>query len=338
MTRRAVLWTGLAAVVVVVVVVAVAASVVWFSSGAATDEPQGGGAAEHSIPVLSAVVGGSGPGSLLSAETMPGLADVLNGRMHAARVVYRSTSGDGQRTVVSGSVFVPSGDPPEGGWPVISYGHGTTGVDKSCAPSSSDSLLGYAEVVSGLVWRGYAVALTDYQGIGEPGVQPYSDSRTAGLNMIDAVRALRATFKYVSNRWGAFGGSQGGGAAWAADEQARSYAPELNLVGAVAVSPLADVTGLVDKAQRGTLTTEQEVVLSTIVKSLSLLHSDIKRDDFRRNSGVPVADVDVPCSAPKEDPSTDAANPIGPLDVVPKTPLAAERLRYYLAQWALRLS
>ena len=35
-------------------------------------------------------------------------------------------------------------------------------------------------------------------------------ARTAGLNMIDAVRALRFTFKNVSNRWMALGHSQGG--------------------------------------------------------------------------------------------------------------------------------
>ena len=198
------LWAGVAAATVVAVVVAV----VWFSSGSFVNEPERGSAG-GSVPVAAADLSGSGPGSLVRAMTMPWLHDVLERRMLAARVVYRSTSGDGQPTVVSGSVFIPSGDPPAGGWPVIAYGHGTTGVDKSCAPSSSDSLLGYAQAVGGLVRRGYAVALPDYQGIGTPGVHPYTDSRTAGLNMIDAVRALRATFRSVSNRWGAFGGIAG---------------------------------------------------------------------------------------------------------------------------------
>jgi alpha-beta hydrolase superfamily lysophospholipase len=272
---------------------------------------------------------------LLSAKTMPGLSTDLANQVHAARVVYRSTSGDGQPTVVSGSVFVPSGEPPNGGWPVVSFGHGTTGIDRSCAPSSSDSLLGYAEAVGALVLRGYAVALADYQGLGAPGVHPYTDSRTAGLNMIDAVRALRATFRYVSDRWGAFGGSQGGGAAWAADEQAGTYAPELKLVGAVAVSPIANVTGLVDKAQRGGLTTEQKVVLSGIVKSLSLLHSDINRDDYRRGTGARNPDVDLPCSAANVGSPAGTASTLAPDDIAPRTPVAAERLRRYLAQWAL---
>jgi alpha-beta hydrolase superfamily lysophospholipase len=333
MTRRAVLWGGIAAATVVAAVVAV----VWFSSGASVDEPERGSAG-GSVPILSANFGGSGPGSLVRAMTMPGLHDVLERRMLAARVVYRSTSGDGQPTVVSGSVFIPAGDPPDGGWPVIAYGHGTTGIDKSCAPSSSDSLLGYAEAVGVLVRRGYAVALADYQGIGTPGVHPYTDSRTAGLNMIDAVRALRATFRYVSNRWGAFGGSQGGGAAWAADEQARTYAPELKLVGAVTVSPTADLTGLADRAERGTLTTEQEILLSGIVKSLTQLHPDVKRDDYRRDEGARDSDVDSPCTAPVAPaaaPTTTSPTKIASDDIAPRSLAAADRLRKYLSEWAL---
>lgn len=237
--------------------------------------------------------------------------------------------------MVSGSVFIPSGNPPEGGWPVISYGHGTTGADPTCAPSSSDSLLDYAQAVGALIRKGYAVALTDYQGIGAAGVHPYTDSRTAGLNMIDAVRALRATFRDVSNRWGAFGGSQGGGAAWAADEQARTYAPELDLVGAVAISPIADMTGLVDTAQRGTLTTEQKILVSAIVKSLSRLHPDFDPNDYRRGTAGRRTDADTPCAGPKAGTSADAASAVESEDVSIRTPEAADRLRNYLAQWAL---
>jgi hypothetical protein len=330
MMRRAVLWVGIAVATGVAVMVAV----VWFSSGASVGERVGGSAREP-VPVVGADLSGSGPGSLVSAMTMRGLHDVLVRRMLAARVVYRSTSGDGQLTIVSGSVFIPSGDPPDGGWPVIAYGHGTTGIDEPCAPSLSDSLLGSAQVVAALIAKGYAVAFADYQGLGAPGVHPYTDSRTAGLNMIDAVRALRATFKDVSNRWGAYGVSQGGGAAWAADEQARTYAPELKLVAVVAVSPLADLTGLVDKAQQGTLTTDQKLVVIATAESIARLHPDVNRDDYRRGAAARNWDVLSACSGPKVRSRTDAANMMGPDDVAPSTPVAADRLRHYLAQWAL---
>ena len=61
----------------------------------------------------------------------------------ATRVVYASTSGDGSsRTEVSGVIFTPKGAPPEGGWPIVSVGHGTTGVTDECAPSLYPNLLG----------------------------------------------------------------------------------------------------------------------------------------------------------------------------------------------------
>ncbi|HEX2285029.1 MAG TPA: lipase family protein [Mycobacterium sp.] len=335
MTRRSAQWTALVAAAAIVLVVAVVAFPFAKSVGlrvldslrAPTGDP---------IPVETADLSGTGPGSLVSAMTMPRFMQNVHARhMKAARVEYRSTSSDGQETIVSGSVFVPRGDPPVGGWPVVALGHGTTGLDEPCAPSLSDSLLGYAEAVGILARKGYAVALADYQGIGAPGVHPYTDSRTAGLNMIDSVRALRATFSDVSNRWGAFGGSQGGGATWAADEQARTYAPELNLVGAVAVSPVTDITRLVDKAQYGTLTKEQTFGMVGITESLARLHPDINRDDYRSGAAARYWDSLAACSGPEMDDRAEAADAVRATDVVPSTPAAADRLRHYLAQWAL---
>jgi alpha-beta hydrolase superfamily lysophospholipase len=292
--------------------------------------------ADGAVSVTGADLSGWGPGSLVSATTMPAYQRHLWSQgIKAARVVYRSTSGDGQSTEVSGSVFTPTGDPPAGGWPVISYGHGSTGIDEPCAPSLSESLLGYADVVATLIKNGYAVALADFQGLGAPGVHPYLDARVAGVNMIDAVRALRATFPGVSNRWAAYGGSQGGGAAWAADEQARTYAPELELVGAVAISPAADVSGLADKAVQGTVTDEQELAVLTIVEVLARLHPDINRNDYRRGAVAQYWDILWSCSGSNVVHRNDAAKTVEPQDVAPNSPEAADRLRNYLRQWAL---
>ena len=326
MTRRTVLWTGITAATVVAVVVAVVSFSSW-----------GGHSLPQPVAVAGADLSGSGPGSLVSATTMPRFSqDVGAYGIRAARVVYRSTSGAAQPTVVSGSVYIPEGvDPPDGGWPVVSYGHGTTGLDEPCAPSLSDSLLGYADEVYSFVRRGYAVAFTDYQGLGAPGVHPYTDARTAALNMIDAVRALRATFKNVSSRWAAYGGSQGGGAVWAADEQARSYAPELNFVGAVAISPAADLVGLVQEAQQGTVSKDHQLALIGVIESLARLHPDINRDDYRRGAVAQYWDILVSCSGPNMPYIANAQKRIGPHDVTVTSPEAADRLRHYLSQWAL---
>ena len=72
-------------------------------------------------PIGSADLSGSGPGTLLSATTMPGVTSTFNGQgIRAARVVYHSTSGDtSAQTVVSGTVLTPLGQAPKGGWPVV---------------------------------------------------------------------------------------------------------------------------------------------------------------------------------------------------------------------------
>ena len=296
--------------------------------------PSSGGPPVH---VASADLKDGGPGSLLAATTMPGVTRTFLGRdFEAARVVYKSTSGDsGAPTVVSGSVFVPKGKAPQGGWPVVALGHGTTGIDNGCAPSLSPDLSSYIGTVAVLTKRGYAVAFPDYQGLGTKGVHPYADSKTAGLNMIDAVRALYRTYPNISNRWAATGGSQGGGAAWAADEQAAGYAPELTLLGAAATSPPTDLTGLVDKAQEGTLTTEQGAVMEAIIESLARLHPDLNRDDYRHGTAKEYWEVMSNCSADTAYQRAEAIKRLGPHDFTPDTDDAAIRLRDLLQKWAL---
>jgi alpha-beta hydrolase superfamily lysophospholipase len=294
-------------------------------------------ASSESSQISTAQIGGSEPGSLVSATRMDQLdKDPESELWNSARVLYRSTEGDtGQSTVVSGSVYVPKAPAPAGGWPVMAFGHGTTGIDEPCAPSLSPSLLNMKVWVVSLIKKGYAVAFTDYQGLGAPGVHPYTDNKTEGYNVIDSVRALRHTFPDISNRWAAFGGSQGGGAVWAAAELAGTYAPELDLVGVVAMSPAADVSGIVDKATAKTLTTDQAPAWFPLVEVMGRLHPDFNRDDYRSGAAAKYWDILTSCSGPKSLDRNAAAAELKDTDFVPRTPQAADRLRDLLKQWAL---
>lgn len=290
------------------------------------------------VAVTSADFSGAGRGSLVSATTMPAVTQTWDGRnLRAVRVIYRSTSGDtGLPTVVSGSVFTPLGGPPPGGWPVVAIGHGTVGIDGPCGPSLSPWLQGALSFVSPLIARGYAVSVADFEGLGVKGTHPYLDARTAGLNMIDSVRALRNTFPgAVSTTWAAFGHSQGGAAAWAADEQAADYAPELQLIGAVAAAPAADVTKFVDSASAGTLTNEQRLSMPLIVESLARRHPDFDRDDYRRGVAAQNWAVLTACQGSELLQRSAVAGKLTGSDYVPRSPEAAESLRKYLQQWAL---
>ena len=332
---------GLAALVVAIVAglvtVAVSASPLLLVVGAKVYDQFFTALDGPPAPIGTADTTGAGPGSLISATTMPGLASTVEAQhLHAARVIYRSTSGDdGSPTVVSGSVFTPRGNPPPGGWPVVAFGHGTVGIEPQCGPSLSDSLDGQVNVVVVLTNLGYAVAVPDYQGLGSKGVHPYLDARTGGLNLIDAVRALRHTFTNVTDRWAAFGDSQGGAVAWAANEQAKGYAPELGLVGSVALSPSADLVGLVQKAEQGTLTPDQRPAMQLLVESLARIHPQINRDDFRRGAAKQYWNALSVCVGDPSPQRAEGTKRLSGGDFAPATPAAADELTSVLQGWAL---
>ncbi len=112
---------------------------------------------------------------------------------------------------------------------------------------------GAADAIRALLSLGYILVVPDYQGLGtDTGYHPYLDATTEGYNMIDAARATRKLLPNASDKWVAFGVSQGGQASWAANELNATYSsPDLNLVGSVSVSPAADIAGLADLAWPG---------------------------------------------------------------------------------------
>src|SRR4249919_1085459 len=69
----------------------------------------------------------NGHGTLIWARKAGGLVPLANAAS-TKLVLYTSLAPGGKRTAVTGSVSVPKGKPPKGGWPVITYAHGTTGT------------------------------------------------------------------------------------------------------------------------------------------------------------------------------------------------------------------
>lgn len=277
---------------------------------------------------------GSGPGTLESATSLPTVdRRLLRVTSIAAGMTYNSTSGiDGSPQVVSGSVFVPSGTPPEGGWPVIVFGHGTTGVLPDCAPSLSPDLLGASEAIKALLGLGYVLVVPDYQGLGTTdSFHPYLDATTAGYNMIDAASAARKLVPEASDKWVAFGVSQGGQASWAANELIAGYgAGDTRLIGSVSVSPAADITGLADMAAAGTLSPSQRIAMVLILTSLKNEHPDLNLDDYRRGVVTENWDLLSGCAADSVDERNAIAAEIPPDDLRPATPAALDLLRFYL--------
>jgi pimeloyl-ACP methyl ester carboxylesterase len=152
------------------------------------------------------------------------------------RIMYHSRDAEGRDRAVTGLVTYPTTAPPSAdGWPVVAWSHGTTGINEKCAPSRA----GGTAPAYGV--QGVAVA-SDYIGLGPVGeLHPYLSKPAEGHSSIDAVRAARQLADaHASTTWISIGHSQGGHAAMSASELAKAYAPELDLVGTVAMAPGSD--------------------------------------------------------------------------------------------------
>ncbi|MFF0501173.1 prolyl oligopeptidase family serine peptidase [Nocardia aobensis] len=190
----------------------------------------------------------AGPhGSVIRARSItgdPGLPGARN-----LLVLYRSVDLQGHPVSVSGTLAVPDGTPPPDGWPLISWAHGTTGVADICAPSrdtgpdypAHDYTAQVREVQQHWLAAGYAVAQTDYQGLGTPGPHGYLIGTTEARAVADMALAARELDASIGTRWAAIGHSQGGQAAIFTDAQARAWAPGLDLRAVVALAPASQV-------------------------------------------------------------------------------------------------
>src|SRR5579863_2177963 len=173
------------------------------------------------------------PGALLRSEPFNGYS--LPPGAHAVRVLYVSRALDGALDAVSGVVLIPAGSPPRGGWPVIAWAHGTSGVARMCAPSLMKDIEYGSEGLMPMVAAGFAVIATDYAGLGTPGPHQYDNKIAQANDVVYSVPAARAAVPSLGRRWVAIGHSQGGVAVWGVAElEAKHEDP--NYMGAISVA------------------------------------------------------------------------------------------------------
>ena len=278
-------------------------------------------------------------GALASEAALPPPGSVTAEELGAAAsAVYFSTSGvSGARTEVSGTFFVPAGTPPPEGWPVVAWAHGTTGITQGCAPSMSANLWGDGGRVTSFLSFGFAVAFTDYEGLGERGEHPYLEPRTAAYNVIDSVRALRNLFPAVGTRWVAVGPSQGGQAAWAVNEVNRSYGSGLDLLGTVAMSPAVELSDLAAQATAKSLTPSQFLLLPLVIVGLSRYDPSIHVERFLRGDAVDLRESLIGCGLDLESARAQLTNAedVGPTGVRDENDLRDALRRIALPQGPL---
>jgi alpha-beta hydrolase superfamily lysophospholipase len=118
------------------------------------------------------------------------------------KVLYPSRRADGSSVMLSGLLILPrnpSGPLPA--VPIMMYQHATEPY-RASAPSQflafGRNPMDFPEVIiaAAMATTGYAVALPDYQGMGDnPDIQPFVHARTLAGQVVDMLRATRDTVK-----------------------------------------------------------------------------------------------------------------------------------------------
>ncbi len=190
------------------------------------------------------------PGRLLRSEPLEAEFGLENAT-RAIRVLYSSESWTGDPTVVSGAVFLPEGNAPEGGWPILAWSHGTVGIADKCAPSARPRGSRDRRYLNHWLAEGYAIVATDYEGLGTGGTHPYVHARSEAYGNVDMVRAARELLPALSDAWLVLGQSQGGQGALATGALAEQRAPELDFRGTLSTAPAVNLLDLFAGAGTG---------------------------------------------------------------------------------------
>ncbi len=203
---------------------------------------------------------------------------------------------------------------------MIGYAHGTVGVTPDCAPTGDSRLLGDITSVAIQLKLGYAVAYTDYAGLGKPtGSVPgtptshaYLEPKSAAFNLIDAVRAARTVVPQLSSRWVALGSSQGGETAWAAAEYFSAYGHETS-----------------------TLTEDQMFLYPNVIEGLAAVDKSINPNDYLHGVLRDDEATLLACKPPASQGKNALASKFNSSDAKPSSAAAADRLRERLTSYAL---
>jgi len=239
------------------------------------------------------------PGTVVSAKPLDRDLWIPDTTSRAFVLKYVTTNSFGELARSTGTVFIPKGKAPEGGWPVISWAHGTTGLGDSCAPSRTGPGLPERDWAYLGTWmeEGYAIVATDYVGLGTPGLHPYLDTKTTAHSVVDMVKAGRnfadahlPPHQRLAAKWVTTGQSQGGSAAISTAHYATQFSgKELDFRGAVGTGTAAYVedylTALGPKSPPVGVTPASTAAISYTLSALRYAHPELGIDNILTPAG-----------------------------------------------------
>jgi alpha-beta hydrolase superfamily lysophospholipase len=192
----------------------------------------------------------SHPGTVLrSRDVELAFLGLIPQRFTATQLLYRTTDMHGNPEAAATTVIVPADRGPEIVTPVVSYQCAIDAVSSRCFPSYALRRRAVAPgavaqfeflLITAALAEGWAVSVPDHEGRAGMWGAPYEP----GYHVLDGLRAALNTERLGLSPSAPIGlwGYSGGGlaSAWAA-EMSGSYAPDLNVVGAVLGSPVGDL-------------------------------------------------------------------------------------------------
>ena len=190
------------------------------------------------------------PGTVLrSRDVELAFLGLIPQQIRAVQLLYRTTDMNGRPEAAATTIVVPAERGPEQVCPLVSYQCAIDAITSRCFPSYALRRHAMAPgsvpqfemlLVAAAIAEGWAVSVPDHEGVNGSWGTPYEP----GYRVLDGLRAALSSEQLALSSEAPIGlwGYSGGGlaSAWAA-EMSGSYAPELNIVGAVLGSPVGDL-------------------------------------------------------------------------------------------------
>ncbi len=191
-------------------------------------------------------------GRVIGTSTAPPASRLApSGRTFVLRYTTRTVRG--RIAPATGLVLIPRGHRPRGGWPVVVYGHMTTGAADRCAPTrgtvndpEKQKMQQGDDTTRALLRAGVMVLRPDYEGLGVPGPHPYLYGPSLAQSMVDMLAALHQWRpRLTGTRWVVSGHSEGAVAALWTAARNRRLVPGMRLTGVSAFTPVTRMETLV---------------------------------------------------------------------------------------------
>lgn len=229
----------------------------------------------------------------------------VTGSGSANRFTYWTNAAADRTELSSAAIYLPRGEAPQGGWPVVAWAHDTVGLADKCAPSWSGKTESAARWNDITPWlkKGYAVVASDYAGLGTEGKLPDLQTSIKANNIIDAVKAAHDIAPDLSDKWVVNGNGSGATAALATTRNAvKAQGPDLDFRGASVTSIPADLGALVLNAGPGflpvPLPTDLTAEVLYAIAGIRGSHPELNLDTYLSADGRTLTDKAVKvCSA-----------------------------------------